>query len=51
MAAFSPDYWESMGMFSCVLEDQVEWEVMQRTQHRNWDFDVTWLTKARQVLL
>ncbi|KAL2286270.1 hypothetical protein FJTKL_07061 [Diaporthe vaccinii] len=35
MAGFLSDYWESVGMFSRVLEDQVEWaEVMQRTRIR-----------------
>lgn len=52
MAGFLPEYWESVGMLSRVLEDQVEWaEVMKSTQPRNWDFDVTWVTKARRVLL
>lgn len=52
MAGFLPDYWESVSMFSRILEDQVEWaEVMKRTQPRDWDFDVTWVTKARRVLL
>jgi aminoglycoside phosphotransferase (APT) family kinase protein len=52
MSGFLPDYWESVGMFSRVLEDQVERaEVMQRTWPKNWDFDVTWVTKARRVLL
>lgn len=57
MAGLLPDYWESEDMFSCVYgeqvyEEQVEWAgVMQRTMPHDWDFDVTWVTKARRVLL
>lgn len=52
MAGFLPDYWEHVGMFSKVTEDQTEWaEVMQRTKPSDWDFDATWAAKVRRVTL
>ncbi|KAK2613195.1 hypothetical protein N8I77_000122 [Diaporthe amygdali] len=52
-AGFMPDYWEDMGMFLEVWEEDRDWaDTMIRTKPSSWNFDATraLCRKAKRVL-
>lgn len=52
-AGFMPDYWEDIGMFIQVWEEDQDWaDTMMRTKPSDWDFDATraLCRKAKRVL-